>query len=355
MVTREGLIDKVAVTADGTGQVSHAGSALPAGVADRIGLTRALSLAMAPTRERRSAHDPGVVLRDLAVTLADGGDCLADLQAVRDQVDLFGNVASDATAFRVIDSIDSERLEALREAVAVARARAWRAGARPQRRKRKHGAELTVIDIDATLTTAHSDKEQAKGNFKKGFGHHPLLSYLDETSEALSGILRPGNAGSNTAEDHRQVLDLALGQLDEKALAGEILVRGDGAGATHELTIYCRDARMRFSFGFDLDERVRQAILSMPESAWIKAVRRDGSERRDSQVCEITDHVNLLDVALRLVADRQAHQAPRGRAAVLRRPRWLPLLRVHHRSAGQEPGRARPHPPRSRARGGPHP
>ena len=72
MVKRDGLVDKLTVRADGTGQVGHAGSALLAGVADRVGLTRALSGAMAPTRERRSAHDPGVVLRDLAVMLADG-------------------------------------------------------------------------------------------------------------------------------------------------------------------------------------------------------------------------------------------------------------------------------------------
>ena len=89
------------------------------------------------------------------------------------------------------------------------------------------------------------------------------------------------------------MLDLALEQLDQEALEGEILLRADGAGSTHELTVYCREARMRFSVGFDLGERVREAILTTPQSAWIKAIRRDGSERRDSQVCEITDHVDL--------------------------------------------------------------
>lgn len=95
MVAREGLVDKLDDRADGTGQVGYAGGALLAGVADRVGLTRALSAAMAPTRQRASAHDPGVVLRDLVVMLADGGECLADLGAQRDQVDLFGSVASD--------------------------------------------------------------------------------------------------------------------------------------------------------------------------------------------------------------------------------------------------------------------
>jgi hypothetical protein len=125
----------------------------------------------------------------------------------------------------------------------------------------------------ATLTAAHSAKEQAHGNFKGGFGHHLLLCYLDETGEAPAGILRPGNAGSNTAEDHKRLLDLALAQLDPRALDGEILVCGDGAGATHELCVYCREGSIRFSFGFDLTEPVREAIVGMPESAWVKAIR----------------------------------------------------------------------------------
>jgi len=317
MVQREGLVDKLVVKADGSGQVSHAGSALLAGVADRVGLTRALSGAMAPTRQRRSAHDPGVVLRDLAVMLADGGDCLADLGALRDQLDLYGNVASDSTAFRVIDSIYEACLDRLRGAVAVARARAWSLGARPQRRRKqeqeqeqareRERGELTVIDVDATLTTAHSAKEQAAGNFKGGFGHHPLLCYLDETGEALAGILRPGNAGSNTAADHKQLLDLALAQLDQQALEGEILLRADGAGATHELTVYCREAQLRFSVGFDLTEPVREAIIAIPETAWRNAIRVDGSERKHSQVCELTDHVDLLSAwpqSSRLIARR---------------------------------------------------
>jgi len=284
MVQRVGLVDKLRVTADGAGQVGHAGSALLAGVADRIGLTRALSDAMAPTRQRASAHDPGVVLRDLAATLADGGDCLADIGALRDQPDLFGRVASDATAFRVIDAIDAACLGRLRAAVANARGRAWGLGARP-------GA--TVLDVDATLTGAHSAKEEAKGNFKGGYGHHPLLCYLDGSGEALAGLLRPGNAGSNTAADHTAVLELALEQLDFQALDGEILVRADGAGASHELTEWCREARIGFSVGFDLDERVRAAIAGLPESAWQRAIRVDGSAREHSQVAEITGRLDL--------------------------------------------------------------
>ena len=109
----------------------------------------------------------------------------------------------------------------------------------------------------------------------------------------MAAILRPGNAGSNTAADHTLVLDLALEQLDQQALEGEILVRVDGAGASHELTRYCRDARLGFSVGFDLDERVRDAIADLPKAAWVQAIRADGSQREHSQVAELSDRVDL--------------------------------------------------------------
>jgi hypothetical protein len=296
MVKREGLVDKLVVKADGSGQVGHAGSALLVGTADRVGLTRALAAAMAGTRKRRSAHDPGVVLRDLAVMLADGGDCLADLGAQRDQVDLFGNVASDSTAFRVIDSIDEQRLGRLRAAVAVARARGWKLGARAERAsaREQQRPERTVIDVDATLTTAHSDKEQAAGNFKGGYGHHPLLCYLDDTGEALAGILRPGGTRARTPLriTSRRSTSRSRSSISRRS-KGEILIGADGAGATHELCVYCREAGLRFSFGFDLSEPVLAAIAQMPETAWINAVRTDGTQREHSQVCEITEHVNI--------------------------------------------------------------
>jgi len=93
-VTHAGRQITVEVTPDGDGLVSHAGSALLAGVAGKTGLTRALSRVLGVVRQRRGHHDPGQVITDLAVMLADGGDCLADLQAVRDQAPLFGQVAS---------------------------------------------------------------------------------------------------------------------------------------------------------------------------------------------------------------------------------------------------------------------
>jgi len=115
-VTHAGRQVTVEVTPDGEGLVSHAGSALLARVADKTGLTRALSGALGEPGLRAGSHDRGAVIRDLAVMLADGGDCLADLRAVGDQGVLFGAVASTSTAFRVIDRISQHAGPARRAA-----------------------------------------------------------------------------------------------------------------------------------------------------------------------------------------------------------------------------------------------
>jgi hypothetical protein len=288
-VKRGGRDVKVEVRADGEGVVSHAGGALIAETADRLGLTSALDRALAPLRERAGRHTPGRVIRDLAVSLADGGDALCDLRALRDQQALFGPVASDSTAYRLIERIanDPGALGRMRTARAEARARAWRRGARPR---------LVVIDIDATLLEAHSLKQGAAAHFKGGFGFHPLLGYLDGSQEALAGVLRPGNAGANTARDQIAVLDAALAQLPTRVAAREpILVRADSAGATHALMDSCRARRLRYSVGFDLIEPVRTAILALDRDAWAPALTQDGQERDDdsAQVAEITELLDL--------------------------------------------------------------
>jgi len=286
-VMRDGRSVTVEVTTDGTGLVSHAGSALLAQVADKLGLTSALSSGLAEYKQRRRGHDLGRVLRDLVVMLADGGECVSDLGTVRDQEALFGRVASDSTAFRVIEKIAREpgALEALRCAHARARKRFWE----------QHGApESLTIDVDATLITVHSEKERAAGNYKGGFGFHPLQAYADETREALGGVLRAGNAGSNTTEDHKAVLDLALCQIPQEHIEGiAILVRCDTAGSTHGLACHCRDHGMRFSVGYELTEAVRAAILQIPDDAWVSALDGDGSQRKNGEVAEITSGVDL--------------------------------------------------------------
>ena len=286
-VTHAGRQITVEVTSDGEGLVSHAGSALLARVADKSGLTRALSAELAGLQLRVGSHDRGRVVRDLAVMLADGGDCLADVGALGDQAVLFGDVASTATAFRVIDQIagDLDGLECLRAAHARARARVWKLTGAPS---------MLTIDLDATLLGSHSEKEGAAGNFKGGFGFHPMLAYGDQTGEALAGELRPGNAGANSAVDQIQVAEQALAQIPAEHIENiELLLRIDSAGASHELLDWAHEARMRFSVGYDLTETVRAAILQIPDECWVAAIDQDGSERPNGQVCEITEQLDL--------------------------------------------------------------
>jgi hypothetical protein len=286
-VQRDGRNVTVEVRADGEGLVSHAGSALLAQIADKSGLTTALSVRLSGLKARRSGHDPGRVVRDLAVMLAGGGDSLADLGALRDQEALFGPVASDSTAFRVVDRIACTPglLDALADAHARAREHVWTLAGAPER---------VTIDVDATLIASHSEKEGAAGNYKGGYGFHPLMAYCDETGEAFAAILRPGNAGSNTAGDHVTVVEHALAQVPAELIETiEILVRADSAGATHELMEFCREHRLRYTVGYELTDQVRAAILNVPETAWVCALASDDSERENGQVAEITELLDL--------------------------------------------------------------
>jgi len=301
-VKRAELVESVQIVADADRLTSRAGTALLVGLSERVGLTEALSQAMRGVRRRRSRHDPGRTLRDLAVMVADGGDCLADLSALRDQPTLFGDVCSDATAWRALAALDGARLAAVREARAAARARVWQLAGTPRR---------VLLDLDATLVTAHSDKEQAAGTYKHGFGFHPLLCYEATTEEALAGILRPGNAGANTACDHVELLELALAQLPEDAKRPGLLVRVDSGGATHAFLDHVVERRFCFSVGFDLTEPVRQAVLAVPEAAWRPALTQAGAQRDGAWVAELS-----LDLA--------ANGWPPGTRAICRRERPHP-------------------------------
>src|SRR3954449_1597794 len=148
-----------------------------------------------------------------------------------------------------------------------------------------------VIDVDATLVTCHSEKESAAATFKGGFGYHPILAFLDNTNEALAGILRPGNAGANTAADHIEITGLALAQIPDHERHGQpILIRADGAGATKAWLAYLHALRrpadeggagldVDYSVGFTMTEQVQAAILALPAYAWTPAVQVDGDVR----------------------------------------------------------------------------
>jgi Transposase DDE domain group 1 len=278
------------VTTDGAAVVGHAGAALLGALADRLGLTSALGWRASGGQCR---HPDAHVLRDLAVMLADGGDCLSDLAVLRDQPELFGQVASTPTAWRVIERVaqDPDGLARLRAARAHARARAWAAGAHPD-------IEMLIVDADATLVLAHSDAKQGTaGTYKHSFGFHPLLAYLDRgqaSGEPLAGLLRPGNAPAGATDDLIELVDLALAQLPATATADQpVLVRSDSAGASTRLAWHLREHGVGFWVGMPADAHVREAIFAPRESSWIPAIDPDGSVRPGAEVCELTGWIDL--------------------------------------------------------------
>jgi hypothetical protein len=302
--------------------VSQAGGVLLTETARTVGLDRALSAALAPWRAPTAVHDPGKVLLDLAVTLAIGGDCLADIAALRTEPGLYGLVASDPTVSRTVDRLAQDSVAALRAihtARAQVRAAAWRlAGERAPDHDAKAGAPL-VIDVDATLVTAHSEKQGAAPTFKRGFGHHPLWAFVDHgpegTGEPLAVLLRPGNAGSNTAADHITVLREALRQLPSHRPGTrpgrKILVRSDSAGGTHELLNWLVGQRLSYSVGFTLPDTIADILATVPESDWQIAYDADGEPRPGAAVLEVT---GLLDLS----------RWPPGMRVIVRRERPHP-------------------------------
>ena len=278
--------------------VSQAGGVLLTQTLRVTGLGRGLSAALERWRPGRAVHDPGKITTDLAVALALGGDCLADIAVLRAEPGLFGPVASDPVVSRLVARLaaDAPRaLKAIRSARAAARERAWvlageaAPGAHP---------ELVTVDIDATLVTAFSEKEQAAATWKKTYGFHPLTVFADHgaegTGEPLALVLRPGNAGSNTAADHIEAARLALAQLPRHQRR-RVLIRTDSGGGTHEFLDWLTrpGRRLAYSVGFTITEDVQEAILKIPARAWTPAYDADSQVRPGAWVVEITGMLDL--------------------------------------------------------------
>lgn len=299
---RNKRLRRVVVSADGAGVVSHAGVGLLREMAEYTGLVDGVTAALVDTYRGPWLHAPGRVFTDLAVAVADGADAISGISVLGDREDLFGPVASMPTTWRVLDRIDADHLDAVREGRSAARELAWAAGA---------GPDLTqelCLDFDATITIAHSEKENAAATWKKTFGFHPLLCFLDRPDvaggEALAGLLRKGNAGSNTATDHIIVLDQALVALPEcarpvfdpasQAWTGpRVLARSDSAGATHAFAAACVERGVGFSFGFPVDARVQRIVDAIPEPCWHPAIQTDGDLREGAWVAEATGMIDL--------------------------------------------------------------
>ena len=287
------------LSGDGTGIVSHAGLGLLRGLADKTGLTGGLSQALASGR--LLGHDRGRVLADISCAIAGGARAISDFRVLADQAEAFGQVASVPTAYRTLEEIarGGARTERkLTAAVNAARRFAWsqvvaRHGRLPGVRVADQVLEgVTCIRIDATVTPAHSGKQFAEANFK-GFGHHPLLGFCDNTGgEPLAWMLRKGSAGSNTAADHIKVTDAAIGALPP-AFRRNLMVTVDGAGFSHQLIGHLgklaarRGYTLVYSVGWELGDREKAAVQLVPEGAWEIAVDHRGEirERRADDAC----------------------------------------------------------------------
>jgi len=302
------------VSGDGVGVVAHAGSIALRLLADRTGLTGELSKAMA-RRRFVPVHDRGRVLADVAVMLADGGEAIGDIEVLRHQAGVLGPVASAPTVWRSLDEVSGARLKKIQAGRARTRRHVWAQlpdGVPASKVAGTDLGEVIVLDVDATIVIAHSEKEKAAPTFKRSFGFHPLGAWCDNTQEFLAAKLRPGNAGSNTATDHIEVLADAIAQIPA-AQRKQLLIRCDGAGASHQLLDWLSDQgrvrgrRLDYSVGFAVTGAVRDAISLLPDHAWTPASDPDGEVRDGGDVAELT---GLLDLGgwpggMRLIVRRE--------------------------------------------------
>ena len=302
------------VMPDGKNLVSHAGAALLSELADRCGLTEAMSTAMESCGISWHSHDPGVVLTHLAVAIADGADCLSDIAVLKEQEELFGPVASLSTAWRAVHATASVELRAIPVALAAARSRVWAASP---------PIGPMIWDFDSTLLNVYADKEDAAPTYKHGFGFDPLAVWCDNTNEPLAAMLRPGNASPSDTDDHLELLEQAVRALpyeyalgheegdDPSLVVHSILVRVDAAGAAHRLVQSLSDANFDYSIGFPISGSVRDGLMLAQEEDWVAAIELGGGIRAGAQVIEITELIELEDWPLDMrVFSRREHPHP---------------------------------------------
>jgi Transposase DDE domain group 1 len=293
-------------TLDATGGpvVSQAGATLLVDAVRTTGLEQALSTASSRWRRPTAIHNPAKIVCDLAITLALGGDCLADIATLRTEPDLFGLVASDPTVSRLFDTLarDADKvLAAVNTARAQVRATTWALADEHAPDHNINPDSPLTVDLDATLLDAHSEKENAAPTFKRGYGFHPLCAFLDHgaagTGEPLAILLRPGNAGSNTAADHIRVTQDALRQLPFTAKGGRIgrkvLIRTDGAGGTHEFVDWLVARKLSYSLGFTLPDDAVARLARIPATTWTPAYDDERTPREGAWVAEATGVLDL--------------------------------------------------------------
>ena len=210
---------------------------------------------------------------------------------------MLGPVASPPTVWRTLEEITSGRLKKIQAARARSRRQVWAQLPGGVPASRVAGTELAddliVLEVDATIVVTHSEKENAAATFKRTFGYHPIGVWCDNTQEFLAAKLRAGNAGSNTAADHIEVLTEAIAQVPGSHRR-KLLIRSDGAGASHQLLDWLteqnlvRGRSVEYSVGFAITEKLRDAIDLVPAKIWTPAIDADGGMRDGGDVAELT-------------------------------------------------------------------
>jgi len=285
------------IAADGHGLVGHAGGVLLRKLADRVGLTGAFDSALTLKRKKPQLSR-GMVLVSAAIAIAMGATSMADTAVVGQLSPVLGPAPSASTVRRVLlDMAAGRMLARIAQARARIRRHVWKeieaAGGFPWISVAgKTLQDWVVLDMDATLITAHSDKEGAKPTWKMGYGFHPLAAWCINTRECLSMLLRPGSDGSNTFTDHKEVLADALKQVPP-GFRRKILVRVDGAGASHKLvehliSLSTQRKTVRFTCGWTILDADERAIAALPASAWEPGLRQDGRAEDDKDTAEVT-------------------------------------------------------------------
>jgi hypothetical protein len=308
-VNATNVVERVRVGDGGRQIASQVGTHLVGGVAEFLKLPLALSEAMEATVQRRSKHDRGRLLTQVALTLAAGGRCVTDVAVLRNQPSLFGEVASDATVWRTFDAVDEATLARLRDGRAAATGRLL---------ERLDDPGPVVIDVDASLFEIHSErKEGASPHFVGGFGFHPMFAFCEPAGVPLAGRLREGRAGANDAEDHLTVIDDAIAALPATWQAGHrvgddpalvcrrLLVRADTAGYSHSVIGGLAARNCEFSIGMPANDRFDGEIHRLRYSDWRPALTADGQVRRGAHVAEIDVVPDWMPAGTRVIVRRE--------------------------------------------------
>ena len=275
---------------DGNGTAGHAGLWQLGQFMDQLDIPKLWSTAFEPPGRGGRRHDRGKVLAHAVLMFAGGGEASTDIEYLRAQPELFGDVASDSTLSRLLLNLSEATAQRLTEGLARVRKRLWKqltAGA---------DTEGVVLDIDSSVHEIHSEnKENTAPAYTGGYGFHPIYAFWDATGECLAALLRPGNSAPNKVDDHLTVLEQALSVLPEHATSGEgrVRIRVDSAGGP-SLARECRRRQVGFSFVARYRRDIEAAVylLDADGLAWEDALPAEAGGETKAQVTEATHLVD---------------------------------------------------------------